>query len=127
MADAISIACTEDVCDLVNDSASIISAARLLQRCPSEPPGGARVAKQVDAGLGELCWSIAQDDLASIFKIQSLRSYSRRDDCLGVRCGFDYFHACPPTVMNRTAHHARPAIPCLQIIDKTSKRNALIR
>src|SRR6202043_3454516 len=121
------LARAEDACQLVNNGAPLIRAACLLLRRLSQLRGDLLVNEQADARRGELRRGVSQDDLAPVFKIQSLRSQSRRYDRLGVRCGFDDFHARPPAVTNWTAHHARAAIPWLKIIDKTGKRNALIR
>src|SRR5204862_529934 len=76
-----------------------------------ESRGCVPIAQQANARLGESRRGIAQDDLAPVFEIQSLRRQSRRYDRLGVRCGFDDFHARAPAVTNRTAHHARARVP----------------
>src|SRR5213080_2806690 len=107
MAELDAAARAEDACQPLHDGAPLIRAVCLLQCCLAESRGSVPIAQQANACRGELRRCIAQDDLAPVLEIQSLRCQSRRYDRLGVRCGFDDFHARAPAVTNWTAHHAR--------------------
>lgn len=111
MAEVDAAARAEDACQPLNDGAPLIRAVCLLQCCLAESRGSVPIAQQANACRGEFRRCIAQDDLAPVLEIQSLRRQSRRYDRLGMRCGFDDFHARAPAVTNWTAHHARAGVP----------------